>query len=58
MYPTVPSTTPASVPAETVGDCVTSPVSPDGAVSLASPKSRILTMFSRVTITFSGFRSR
>ena len=58
MYPTVPSTTPTSVPAEAVGDCVSSPLSPVGAVSFASPKSRILAVPSFVTITFSGFRSR
>ena len=58
MYPTVPSTTPASVPAETVGDCVSSPLSPAGAVSFARPKSRILAVPSLVTITFSGLRSR
>ena len=54
MYPSVPMTTPGSV---AVGKFVASAV-PSACVSLARPKSRILTRPSLVTKTFSGFRSR
>ena len=47
-------TTPGSV---AVGTLVASTL-PSACVSLARPKSRILTRPSRVTKTFSGFRSR
>ena len=50
-------TTPGSVPGVAVGMFVWMPT-PLGSVSLARPKSRILTLPSAVTKRFSGFRSR
>ena len=57
MYPTVPSTMPAPVPAVTVA-CWPSGALSSGRVSFARPKSRIFTRPSVVTNRFSGFRSR
>jgi hypothetical protein len=57
MYPSVPMTTPGSVPAA-VGRLVCAPEAASLCVSLARPKSRIFTRPSDVRKTFSGFRSR
>ena len=56
MYPAVPMTVPGCVAPTTVGNPVTS--SETVSVSLASPKSRILTKPSFDSIRFSGFKSR
>ncbi len=58
MYPTVPSTAPTPLIAVAVGAAVRSSRSSSGCVSLARPKSRILTTPSLVRKRFSGFRSR
>ena len=55
MYPTVPRTIPGFVGWPTVSAVVTE--SPETA-SFARPKSRIFTRPSRVTMMFSGFKSR
>ena len=57
MYPSVPITTPGSVPAA-VGRFVCWPPAVSFCVSFARPKSRILTRPSLVRNRFSGFRSR
>ncbi len=58
MYPTVPSTVPGRVGSGVVGADVGSFSEESSRTHRASPKSRILTRFSTVTKTLSGFRSR
>ena len=58
MYPSVPMTTPGSVPTDAVGRFVCCPVAASFWVSFARPKSRILTRPSVVRKRFSGFKSR